>query len=226
MIEQAIEAEQVYLQKRLEGEDVALDLSEYGYENLDAYFADKRDYQFHALDYTEMWTTDEKAFADIAAILQAEKPVLLFEKHPEPFIYLGSKDYDAAAIEASGIKAYDGGYLGGTIVGGTGDLSVGIFFPKEIDVRADHIINELVGILIVNGVNAYKDNNDIMLDGRKVAGTARLETDTYYGFVAYVSFSDNAELVRQICGDSEKKPSFISSMTADAFVEAVRQWLL
>ena len=45
MIEKAIETEEKYLQRRLMGEDVVLDLSEYGYKNLDEYFADKRDYQ-------------------------------------------------------------------------------------------------------------------------------------------------------------------------------------
>lgn len=228
-IAEAIKAEEAYINNRLNGVEARpmVDIvADYGFDSLASYHEQKSLYLFEHAEYTEVHTTDEKAFEDISKILIAEKPTLLFEKHDEPFIYLGSKEYDAAAVKASGIKAYDGGYLGGTIVGGTGDLSVGIFYSSLIDIRADYILDRIAEILQKHGINAVKDNNDILVNGKKVAGTACLETNSFYGFVAYLSFSNNAEIVKQICGESEKKPGFIDGITADEFMEEMRQWLL
>lgn len=228
-LDAAMKAEEGYISNRLRGIDERslIDIiADYGFESLAEYHEQKSQYLFEHAGYAEVYTTDEKAFEDISKILIAEKPTLLFEKHDEPFIYLGSKEYDAAAVEASGIKAYDGGYLGGTIVGGAGDLSVGIFYPSSIDIREGYLLGKFAKILQSNGVAAVADNNDILTDGKKVIGTACLATETFYGFVAYISFSDNTELVTQICGESEKKPGYITGMTVDEFMEAVRQWLL
>ena len=228
-LDAAMKAEEGYISNRLRGIDgrSLIDIiADYGFESLTEYHEQKSIYQLTQTDFVVMHTTDDRAFTDISAILTDEQPTVLFEKHTEPFVYLGSKEYNAEAIENSGIKAYDGGYLGGTIVGGAGDLSVGIFYSSSIDIREGYLLGKFAEILQSNGVAAVADNNDILADGKKVIGTACLATETFYGFVAYISFSDNTELVTQICGESEKKPGYITGMTVDEFMEAVRQWLL
>lgn len=228
-LDAAMKAEEGYINNRLQGIDdrSLIDIiAEYGFESLTEYHRQKSVHQLIQTDFNVMYTTDERAFTDISSILISESPTLLFEKHEEPFVYLGSKEYDAKAIEESGVKAYDGGYLGGTIVGGPNDLSVGIFYPSSIDIREDYLLSEFAKILQSRGVSAIVENNDILVNGKKVIGTACLATETFYGFVAYISFSDNADLVTRICGENEKKPGYITDMTADEFIEAVKQWLL
>lgn len=229
MIEKAIQAEQQYIQNRINGIETTplIDiLKEYGFNSLEEYYKQKTEFEFSSLDFHEMNTTSDVAFQVIGQILRNEKPILLFENHATPFIYHGNEEYNHEAAEKLGITVYEGGYMGGTIVGGIGDLSIGIFFPSHIEYRSKYFLNKLVEIFQKHNVNAEINNNDIMIDGKKVIGTACLETENYYGFVAYVSFSDKSELVKQVCGDAIKQPGFITGMTLEKLEEELREWLL
>lgn len=229
MIEKAIQAEQQYIQNRVNGIETAplIDiLREYGFDSLDEYRNQKTEFEFSNLNFHEMNTTSDVAFQVIGQILQNEKPILLFEDHATPFIYHGNEDYDRKAAEKLGITVYEGGYRGGTIVGGIGDLSIGIFFPSSIEYRSEYFLNKLVEIFQKHGMKAEVNNNDIMVDGEKVIGASVLETENYFGFVAYVSFSDKTEMIKQVCGNAAKKPGFIQGMTIDELEEELRLWLL
>ena len=225
----AFYAEERYITSRAAGEEsrpLADILREHGFDSLEAYHAAKQEWLFAQCAFTEMNTTSDVAFQVIGQILRNEKPVLLFEDHATPFIYRGDKDLDVEKAEAAGITVYDGGYAGGTIVGGVGDLSIGIFFPLFIELRADYFLRKLADIFQAHGVSAVVDHNDILVDGAKVIGSAHLATENYYGFVAYVSFSDKAELVREICGDAVKKPGYLIGITPPELEEALSAWLL
>ena len=228
-IVKAMEIEEKYIQSRLQDEDtpplITL-LQDAGFDTLENYFKCKNQHIFEHLDFSEVTTTDEDAFDDIANILSAEQPILLFEKHTVPFIYLGSDDYNREAVEKYNITTYEGGYLGGTIVGGAGDLSIGIFYPRSIDIRNKIILEKIVNILQKYNINALIDNNDILVNNKKVLGAATLETANYYGFVAYIGFNDNADLVIEICGEHDKKPGFLEGITAEQLMEELRQWLV
>ncbi len=225
----AFYAEEQYITSRAADEEsrpLADILREHGFDSLEAYHTAKQEWLFSQCDFTEMNTVSDVAFQVIGQILQNEKPVLLFENHATPFIYRGDKELDVEKAKAAGITVYDGGYAGGTIVGGVGDLSIGIFFPLSIELRADYFLRKLADIFQAHGVPAVVDHNDILVDGAKVIGSAHLVTENYYGFVAYVSFSDKAELVRTICGDAVKKPGYLTGITLPELEEALRAWLL
>ena len=148
------------------------------------------------MNFTEVHTISDVAFETIRNILIAENPVLLFEKHETPFIYHGDEDYNIERARASNITVYEGGYAGGTIVRDAGDLSIGIFLPIEIDLNSKFFLNKIAEILNKYNTPAVVDNNDIMVNNRKVIGTSTLSTDNYFGFVAYVSFNDKTELIK------------------------------
>ena len=201
-------------------------LKEFGYNNLEDYNNDKKLFQLSQLNFTEVHTTSNVAFETIRNILIAEDPVLLFEKHETPFIYHGDEDYNIEGARASNITVYEGGYAGGTIVGDVGDLSIGIFLPIEIDLNSKFFLNKIAEILNKYNTPAVVDNNDIMVNNRKIIGTSTLSTDNYFGFVAYVSFSDKTELIKQVCGNNLKQPGFLINITVEELEEELRQWLV
>lgn len=201
-------------------------VQERGFATLDEYYKAKQQWLFNELQFTEQITTSSMAFADIATILQNEQTVLLFEKHETPFIYHGDEPFNEEEAARQSIPVYEGGYMGGTIVGQIGDLSVGIFFPKKIEVRMQDLLHKISEILVSFGENAEVSGNDIMVDGQKAVGAAHLSTSNYYGFVAYISFTNKDELVERICGEATKKPGALTKLSVEEFQEALRTWLL
>ena len=228
-MDELITIEEQYIQDSLNGavlRPLNEIVQEHNFASLDEYYEAKRWWLFNELQFTEQITTSSTAFTDIATILQNEQPVLLFEKHETPFIYHGDESFNEQEAARQSITVYEGGYMGGTIVGQTGDLSVGIFFPKKIEVRMQDLLHKISKVLINFGENSEVSGNDILVDGQKVVGAAHLSTSNYYGFVAYVSFTNKNELVEHICGAATKKPGALTKLSVEEFQEAIRTWLL
>ena len=155
-----------------------------------------------------------------------KQPTLLFGDSDKTFIYHGNEEYNAQTVKELDIPVYEIGYEGGTIVGAAGDLSIGIFYPDTIDLRSDYILDKIASILQNHGIAAQVDNNDVLVDGKKVLGSAHLTSNGFFVFVAYASFSDKSELIQKICGNAAKAPSYLTGISRSELIRGMSEWLV
>lgn len=224
MIEQAIQAEKDYIKNKLLNSytrPLITIIQEYGYENLDAYFQAKRDYLIKLLNFNIIYYKGNDIFETVEELLNKEEPAILFVEHQEPFIYHGNKAYNLDAAQEAMLDVHEGGYTGGTIIGDKGDLSIGIFYPNEIDVNSNYFLDTISEALSLFNIQSTVDNNDLMVDNKKVLGSAMLTAENYNAFVSYLSFGDKTKLIKEICGENAKAPGFISGVSIKKLEQGV-----
>lgn len=229
MIEKAITAEQTYLQRRLEGEDIALDLSEYGYTDLDAYFADKRDYQLRycGIEIHETTMNDIENRVETAVI--GKTPSIWIPTADSVFVWHGNEPIDAELCDELGVRIYDMNYIGGTIVSGAEDLSFAIIIPEAIDIGTSYVLDKLQGAMSKYLDDVVIDGNDILVGGVKVLGSMNRRVNGVYVFACQISYADRTELINKLCyKQSSKTPGYIDSakLSKQTLKNEVLEWLL
>lgn len=229
MIEQAIEAEKDYLQKRLEGEDVALDLSEYGYTDLDAYFADKRDYQLRHCGIEIHETTMDDIENRVETAVIGKTPSIWIPTADSVFVWHGSEPVDTALCDELGVRIYDMNYAGGTIVSGAEDLSFAIIIPEAIDIGTSYVLERLREAMSKYLDDVVVEGNDILVGGVKVLGSMNRRVNGVYVFACQISYADRTELISKLCSkQSDKTPGYIDSslLPKQTLKNEVLAWLL
>lgn len=104
-------------------------------------------------------------------------------------------------------------------------------YPTDNYLRQHHFTNDFVNFLIQKGINATTNNNDVMIDNKKVIGTiseilpAPYNDWVYFG--ASISINSDAELIDKICTKPmNKTPGALSDygITTDEVVEWTLEW--
>ena len=103
-------------------------------------------------------------------------------------------------IKQTGTKLIQINHEGGTIVLSAGDVDIGIF-TKDFsghDYR-DKILQRLMSLIEIDKDRIVWDNNDILIDGKKVVGYgSRRYSDILYTAI-HISINANLELIQKIC---------------------------
>jgi hypothetical protein len=139
----AINAEQQYINDRINGIETRslIDiLRDYNFTSLNEYYLAKKEWQLQNCGMIEQHCEIPEVPTTLATIISLKQPTLLIVESNSPFIYHGDEEYNEQAVKELDIPVYEIGHSGGTIVGGAGDLSIGIFFPLNIDARSDYIL--------------------------------------------------------------------------------------
>lgn len=226
----AIAEENLYLAERRQGIDTSLPvrLSQYGYDNLDKYFIDKKQYLF------SKWSPDV-IYYDVTVAPQYMEDAIVNTKYG---IYM---------LESSGIYAFHGnggidldlckqlnvipanmGYNGGIIIGSNEDLAIEILMPTEIDMHGHEILAKFAEIMRKYMSNVVVDGNDILVDGKKVLGSIERHFRDVYVWAAQVSFADYTEYIPKLCNKiSLKRPGYIdkNKLSKEQLKTEVVQWL-
>lgn len=226
-IQLAMGIEQEYIQYRLQGyEPYSLfeKITECGFDSLDDYYNDKREYLINCLDFEVVDTVPEQGAYMTAMSVQANHPIIIFGNTDNTYVFHGTESYNELYCQDNGINVIDYHSNGGNIIISEGDLSVGICLPVK-DISLQYILERLKSILskFVDGVSV--DNNDIMIDGKKVIGSAIYQTDTAIGFVSHFSFSDKSDLINSICLESRKPVGYIQGISRDQIRQEILLWL-
>lgn len=93
------------------------------------------------------------------------------------------------------------GRMGGTFVVNKGDIGFGYITKGLNNTIGFSLYNEFTKFLQEKGLNAVKQDNDILIDGFKVFGWASYyykEFDAIY-ITAHMTLSVNIELIKNIC---------------------------
>lgn len=222
----AMNAENEYLALRLNGIDANFPamLATLGY-TVDTYMECKREYQLRHLDgFVDSPVHPADTGALVQSCLTSGLNCLRYTTEPNEFIWHGQDILDTAKADALGISYYPLGYAGGNIFTCGDDLNILVSVTGEIDLAGNYLLKRLCNLI---AGDAYIDANDIMIAGKKIAGTATYLQANTYVFVASIAFIDHSALIEEFGETNPEKPAgYISHTTKEAVLEGIRSWLL
>ena len=228
---EAMEIEQEYLAYRMKGEEpyhLVDKITELGYADLTEYFNEKREYEFSHLSFDYIEKQPSECINEVLRMINEKVTGVLFVNTDEPFIFCGNGcDYDAEYCEENGIAIYPIFTNGGCIVSSNGDFSFGVCIPETTRINCNYILNDIRDILSKYTQDVTVAGNDILIDGKKVLGSATYQQNGMFMFVCHVSFVDNTEQVQCICKkEAVKQVGYIDCMSRDEFRQEVTALLL
>lgn len=214
-IAKAIEKESEYLQRKIVEGDNTANIYEYiiqgGYDNLDEYNIDKSVYLLKHQNYE---VVEEPYIGENVPVeyVMGRRPAFLYTIDcgtSYAFIPLGYED--DGTIAENGFETVSLGYNAehGVILSFDGDLRIYLIIPHEIDIDSDYFNNRIAEYLTENYKKCVVDNNDLMIEGGKVAGSAQISYNGMKIMLFQITFNDNRELIKRICGTQTKEPGFI-----------------
>ena len=227
----AMQEEKRYMQDRMSGIDTSFlsRLSEYGYNDLNSYFEDKRLYLFNEWK-PDVFPIDVKNITvDLENAIINKKYGIYISQTDGLYAFHGSDLIDYDLCNELNISVAELRHNGGTIIGGQKDLGIEIIAPAELGIEGSFIMNNIYRIISQYVKSAKIDGNDILVNGEKVMGSMQRRVGNVFVWAAQISFEDHAEIISQICNkQSVKKPSFIdnSLLTKDKLESEVLKWLL
>lgn len=235
-IVKAIEAEQEYIQLNLQGEQPNIHdfLDIWGYSNLEEFHNDKIEYQLRNLD----WTVIEQPKIDLSLVtwnIKDEVPSYMYAINTgEKYAFVRNGYENENELIKRGFTIVKFGYnstnetsSSGLILSFDGDFRLYLLIPKYIDVLDNMFLKKLNEYFIQIGLNSVVDGNDILVDNKKVCGSATFEAGGMKGFVYQVTFTDHLDEINEICGERNKIPGFISQdvLTAYQLKDKFLEWL-
>ena len=227
----AMQEEKRYISDRMSGIDTSFlnRLSEYGYNDLNSYFADKRLYLFNEWK-PEVFPIDVKNITvDLENAILNKKYGIYISQTDGLYAFHGSDLIDYNLCEKLNISVAELRHNGGTIIGGKNDLGIEIVAPADLSIESSFIMDNIHRIISQYVDGAIIDGNDILVNGEKVMGSMQRLVGNVFVWAAQISFEDHTEIISQICNkQSVKKPSFIdnSLLTRDKLESEVIKWLL
>lgn len=223
--------EKAYLNDRVHGIESVLSerLTSYGYSDLSEYSNDKRDYLFSQW-IPEVYPIDVRDITtELESAVRNQKYGVYISTTDSLYAFHGSDEIDYDLCENLGVYVAELYHQGGTIIGSEKDLGIEIVAPNDIGLDANFILSKFYEIISkhVSG-DVVVDNNDILIDGKKVMGSMRRSIGNVFVWAAQVSFGDYGNIISQICTkQSVKEPSYVdSSMLSREVLESeVLAWL-
>lgn len=233
-IVKAIEIENYYIECRMKNEypfNLVDKIREYGFETLEEYFDKKRFYQFNNLKFQYVEEPMPNGVSEIFKMIEANQAGTLFVDWNETYVVSGTNGMETLNkeyCEENNITIFPLHTAGGTIVGNEGDFSFGVCYPNNMGIDFNFILNGAKDILQrYTDKNVEVKGNDIVVDDKKICGTATYNGKNVFMTILHFSFSDKSELISEICitNKTNKPVAYIDFITRDTFKEEVSTWL-
>jgi hypothetical protein len=227
----ALEEEKRYVADHMNGIDTNLleRLKCFGYETLSEYFTDKKQYNWNNWK-PEIRRTDIAIVAEEVERAIREKDYGVYIPTVSGvYAFYGINGVDKELCRELNVRPVNMGYRGGIIIGSDEDFAIEIVMPASLNIRNTEIMNKMVEIISQYVDNVSIDNNDILVDGKKVMGCVERHIDNVYTWAAQVSFGDYTEYISKICKKPVKKqPSKINRnhLSREKLEQEVLKWLL
>lgn len=206
-------------------------LKECGFESIDEFVEEKRLYLFNNLEFHAVYDVILNGVTQVFEMIKNGKPGALLVDWDDTYILAGEagmKTVNQTYCKENNIEIFPIHTGGGTIVGSKEDFSLGICTPENLNIDDTLLLNQIKGIIqkYTNSVVSV-EGNDILIDGKKICGSAHYDTDTVNMFVMHISFSNKLELISKICNPDKigKSVGHLDCMTKEQFKEEVAKWL-
>lgn len=230
-IEQAIKKEKEYLEHRMRNEEpfhLVDAVRDCGFDTLEDYFKNKRDYEFGHLDFSIIETSSLEAISEVLLTIRSKKTAVLFADTEFTLVWNGTGSvFNKEYCDSHGIPVLPLQTAGGTIVSTSGDLNIGICTPQLQGIDEAFLLNGLANIFRkYTDKNVEVDGNDILVDGYKVLGSSSYRAFGMLMLITPVSMTEKTKFINKICvKKSLKTPSYIDFMTSKELREEVQDWL-
>lgn len=202
MIEEAIKIEKKYQKDKtmFETNKSLIDLLvPLGYSSLEEYFVDKIDYEIKNLKVEKYVGNILNIPEEINKSIESKTPTVFLPYIKNDFIWHGNEEIDNDMCKDLNIDVLTLNYFGGNIVSGVGDFSMGLLIPKTIDVTFEYFLNKYVEFYKKYFDNVILDNNDILINNKKVQGSIFFDKNDMYFYGTAISFTDRTEMIKKIC---------------------------
>lgn len=192
-------------------ENIYAYLSGAGYTNIDEFTFDKSVY---LLKHQEYAIVEEPYISSDVPIpyIQEKKPAFLYTIDcGESYVFVPHDHVDDGTFDKYGLTKVSLGYSAehGVILSFDGDLRIYLIYSDEVDLHSDYFLRKLSDKLSMYFDDVSVDNNDVIINGKKVAGSAELHYNNLRILLFQITFNDNSEIIRAVCGESKKEPGFI-----------------
>lgn len=183
-----------------------------GYDNYEDYYSDLQEYLLKTQDYEIVEPVD------IAEDVYMEN----INKQKPAFFYLinSSNNYAFVPLNFENDEIFDEygiipahmTYLtnNGVIITSDGDLRIVLITP-EIDIPLGYFLSKLENFLSLYFDDVRVDNNDILIDNKKVCGSGFIRMNSMNIYMFQITFVDRSDLIKKICTNSVKEPGHINS---------------
>ena len=230
-IVKAIEKEKDYLAYKMQGQEPfhLIDaIKKCGFKSLNEYFSAKSEFEFSQAAFKYIERQPVECISEVLNMIDTKTQGVLFVDSNETFVFNGTANYNKQYCNDHNIPVYPIYTGGGTIVSTSTDFSVGICYKNCLHVNSQYMLENIKTILQKYTTDELTINgNDILVDSKKVLGSACYAYNDMFMFVAHVSFSDKSELISNICITDKvgKEVGFINFITREEFKQEVRAWL-
>lgn len=232
-IAKAYKAEQNYYADKERLHSNTLDIMNYltpcGYDNYDDYYNDVQEYKLKIQDYD---IVEAKDIAEDVYMwhIKNKKPAFFYIIHSSnnyAFVPLNF-EHDEIFKEYNIIPAhmtYKTDH--GIIITSDGDLRVVIISDELIEIHINYFLNKLQNYLSKFFDNVIIDNNDVLINNKKVIGSGFINMNNMNIYMFQITFVDRTDLIKKICTDSIKETSYIDPniLTPEQLKDEFLSWL-
>jgi len=231
----AIQKEGEYIYDKINNNSVHLNIYDYlsqaGYTDLDEYRRDAKDY----------WVKSQNYEIVREPVINADVPTPYLQGQVPAFLYTIDCDYNYAFVPMSytnytpleeyGYTPVKLGYenSNGPILSSDGDLRIYFILRKHdyIEITYHYFLIKIKEYLENYFDDVEINNNDLLINKKKVIGGAMIEYNGMNIVVFQINFIDKASDVMDICGITTKVPGYIDSsiVTAEQLKNEFLSWL-
>lgn len=210
----AIQQEAIYMLRKDSGEDVHIYdfIGPCGYSDINDFYWEKQHYLLRHADYV----VEEEPHISLDFtnyFFKNRIPAFLWTiKCSTSYAFVPNEQTDFTAILENGLTPLKIGYSAqnGIIISSDGDLRIFLIYPGYLEIKTEYFLSFFRDYLVEKFESVVIDKNDILVDRKKVLGSARIPQINEMGvFVIQASFSDKSELIKKICGESVKVPGYL-----------------
>ena len=212
-------------------ENISTYLAPYGYTNLDEFQQDKIDYLLKNGNIPIIITTPEDGIKTTLSNFnnKIEQAVLCIN-NDKIFAWQCDDAIDPALFEDYGIPLYGTKASGGTILGSPDDLDIAFIISTDYceDISSEYFNHRLARCLQnhLPDYNITEDNNDILINDKKIVGTTTQINNNMFLYMAHISFYDFSALTKILCSkESTKTPGYMpAELSRATLLEEMKSW--
>lgn len=234
-IQKAIQAQHKYRQA-LETNPFTANIYEYlapyGYTNLGEFTSDKIKYLLKNSNIPITITNPEAGITmTLNNFSQGQSQVVLCINNEKIYAWHCNDDIDTELFNDYGIPIYETGAEGGTILGGPDDLDIAIILSHDDfdECNFYKYFNSRLATYLSAALPEHEvvvDNNDILIDGKKIMGSSIAISDECLLYMAHISFYDFSALAKILCSkESTKTPGCVpAELSRATLITELKSW--
>lgn len=234
-IELAIEKEKEYLRDKIEIGSPELNIYDYlyqaGYYKIEDFKFDKTEYLLKQtnIDIEHLFITEDSLREMVKRVMDKNTFASfadLESKELGLFAFCGQDFDEYDKFLENGVLPMKFNYSRGTIITSVDDFNFCICVPLSVGLTADFILKKLFYLIHSKNPDARINNNDILVNNKKVFGMTDVHNEDMCAFGGHVSLVDYTEIIHKLCPPKgDKQPGFISNIDKHVFEEEVQSWL-